>query len=178
MTKASRTVDQVTLPNYEEIELVWRDERAKTHKALWQGRAVVLKKCDVWNDSSVAKELMNEAGVYKRLQTLQGRYIPKLLLAGVTDGMDMVLVTEFVGADTSDELLDDSALVKIQEAMVAIHEMGASHRPENIIMQNHGLNAKFYFVDFGFLHFTVDKAELLEETETLNSLLRAMSSAC
>ncbi|KAF9163143.1 hypothetical protein DFQ26_002897 [Actinomortierella ambigua] len=164
MTKASRTVDQVTLPNYEEMELVWHDERAKTYKALWQGRAVVLKKCDVWNDSSVAKELMSEAS-----------------LAVVADGMEMVLVTKCVGKDIGQDLLDDSAVVKIQEAMAAIHEMGALYgdiRPENIIMQNHGLNAKFYFLDFGFLHFTVDKAELLEETETLNSLLRAMSSAC
>ncbi|KAF9163141.1 hypothetical protein DFQ26_002895 [Actinomortierella ambigua] len=122
--KAKNTMDLVTLPDFEEMELIWHDERAQTYKALWQGRAVVLKKCDVWNDSSVAKELMNEASVYKKLQILQGRYIPKLLLVGVADGMEMVLVTEFVGTDTGEDLLDDFAVVKIQEAMAAIHEMG------------------------------------------------------
>ncbi|KAF9165642.1 hypothetical protein DFQ26_009654 [Actinomortierella ambigua] len=179
-SKTSGTVDRVTLPDFEEMELISHGERAQTYKARWQGRDVVLKKCDVWNEGSVAEELKNEAGVYQKLQTLQGRYIPKLLLAGVADGVEMVLVTEFVGTDVSQDLLDDSAQVKIQEAMSAIHELGVLHgdiRPENIVMQNHGSNAKFYFVDFGLSHFTEDTAELLEETENLNSLVRSMSSA-
>ncbi|KAG0269463.1 hypothetical protein DFQ27_003375 [Actinomortierella ambigua] len=179
-SKTSGTVDRVTLPDLEEMELISHGERAQTYKARWQGRDVVLKKCDVWNEGSVAEELKNEASVYQKLQTLQGRYIPKLLLAGVADGVEMVLVTEFVGTDVNQDLLDDSAQVKIQEAMSAIHELGVLHgdiRPENIVMQNHGSNAKFYFVDFGLSHFTEDKAELLEETENLNSLVRSMSSA-
>ncbi|KAF9168327.1 hypothetical protein DFQ26_009546 [Actinomortierella ambigua] len=175
-----RTVDRVALPDFEGMELISYNERARTYKALWQGRAVVLKKCDIWNEGSVAEELKNEARVYKKLQTLQGRYIPKLLLAGVADGVEMVLVTEFVGADVSQELLDDSALVKIREAMATIHELGVVHgdiRLENIVMQDHGPNAKFYFVDFGFSDFTADVVELYEEKATLNSLLRVKSSA-
>ncbi|KAG0253177.1 hypothetical protein DFQ27_007628 [Actinomortierella ambigua] len=175
-----RTVDRVALPDFEGMELISYNERARTYKALWQGRAVVLKKCDIWNEDSVAEELKNEARIYKKLQTLQGRYIPKLLLAGVADGVEMVLVTESVGTDVSQELLDDSALVKIREAMAAIHELGVVHgdiRLENIVMQDHGPNAKFYFVDFGFSDFTADVVELYEEKATLNSLLRVKSSA-
>ncbi|KAG0319096.1 hypothetical protein BGZ99_005279 [Dissophora globulifera] len=179
-SKTSRTVDRVALPDVEKMELISHNERAQTYKALWQSRTVVLKKCDIWNQGAVAEELKNEVSVYQQLQTLQGRYIPKLLLAGVADGLEMVLVTEFVGTCIVQELLDDSAVVKIREAMAAIHELGVVHgdiRPENIVMQNRGPNAKFYFVDFGFSHFTVDKAELLEETETLEYLLETTSSA-
>lgn len=89
-------------------------------------------------------------------------------------------MTDFVGTDVSQELLDDSAERKIREAMSAIHDLGVVHgdiRPQNIVMQNHGPNAKFYFVDFGFSRLSVDETELLQETATLNSLLRHMATA-
>ncbi|KAF9327277.1 hypothetical protein BG006_009393 [Podila minutissima] len=177
---SSKTTSRVTLPDFEKMELISHNERAQTYKASWQGRDVVVKKCDIWNEGPVAEELKNEASVYQKLQTLQGRYIPKLWLAGVADGLEMVLMTDFVGTDVSQELLNDSAQRKIREAMSAIHDLGVVHgdiRPQNIVMQNHGPNVKFYFVDFGFSRFSVDKTELLQETATLNSLLRHMATA-
>ncbi|KAG0275633.1 hypothetical protein BGZ96_003720 [Linnemannia gamsii] len=88
----------------------------------------------------------------------------------------MVLVTDFVGTEVSQELLDDTAQRKIRGAMSAIHKLGVVHgdiRLQNIIMQDHGPGAKFYFVDFGFSRFTVDETELLDETANLNFLLRS-----
>ncbi|KAF9272511.1 hypothetical protein BGZ74_005221, partial [Mortierella antarctica] len=137
---SSKTTSRVTLPDFEKMELISHTERAQTYKASWQGHDVVVKKCDIWNEGPVAEELKNEASVYQKLQTLQGRYIPKLWLAGVADGLEMVLMTDFVGTDVSQELLDDSAQRKIREAMSAIHDLGVVHgdiRPQNIVMQNH-----------------------------------------
>lgn len=39
------------------------------------------------------------------LQTIQGRYMPELRIAGVADGMEMMLVTDFVRTDVSQERL-------------------------------------------------------------------------
>ncbi|KAF9975733.1 hypothetical protein BGZ73_000535, partial [Actinomortierella ambigua] len=85
------------------------------------GRPVlfVYKKCDVWNERSVIEELKNEMRVYQKLQSLQGRFIPRRLLTGVADGLEMVLVTEYVETDISQELLSGSSQMKIQEAMAA-----------------------------------------------------------
>jgi tRNA A-37 threonylcarbamoyl transferase component Bud32 len=162
------------------MELISHNGRAQTYKASWRGHDVILKKCDIWNEGPVAKELKNEAQVYQKQQALQGRHIPVLWLAGVADGLEMVLVTDFVGTEVSRELLDDTAQRKIREAMFAIHELGVVHgdiRPQNIVMQGRGPDAKFYFVDFGFSRFAADKTELLEETVTLNSVLRSMAVA-
>ncbi|KAG0195475.1 hypothetical protein BGX28_001302, partial [Mortierella sp. GBA30] len=175
---SSKSTSRVTLPDFEKTELISHNERAQTYKASWRGHDVIVKKCDIWNEGPVAKELKNEAKVYQKLQALQGRYIPELWLAGVADGLEMVLVTDFVGTEVSQELLDDTAQRKIREALSAIHELGVVHgdiRPQNIVMQGRGPDAKFYFVDFGFSRFTVDKSELLQETATLNSLLRSCS---
>ncbi|KAG0279434.1 hypothetical protein BGZ97_009575 [Linnemannia gamsii] len=101
----------------------------------------------------MAEELKNEAQVYQKLQALQGRYIPVLWLAGVADGLEMVLLTDFVGTQVSRELLADTTQRKIREAMFAIHELRVAHgdiRPQNIAMQGRGQDVKFYFVDFGF----------------------------
>ncbi|KAG0199630.1 hypothetical protein BGX28_007110 [Mortierella sp. GBA30] len=177
---SSKATSRVTLPDFERMELISHNERAQTYKASWRGHEVVVKKCDIWNECSVAEELKNEAKVYQKLQGLQGRYIPKLWLAGVADGLEMLLVIDFVGRDVGQELLDDSALGKIREAMSAIHEMGVVHgdiRPQNIVVQHQGLNTKFFFVDFGFSRFTVDKTELVQEKATLNSLLRNIAAA-
>ncbi|KAI8603387.1 kinase-like domain-containing protein [Dissophora ornata] len=162
------------------MELISHNERAQTYKASWRGHDVVVKKCDIWNKYSVAEELKNEAKVYQKLHRLQGRHIPKLWLAGIADGLEMLLVIDFVGTDVSQELLDDSAPIKIREAMSAIHELGVVHgdiRPQNIVMQHRGPNAKFFFVDFGFSRFTVDRTELFQEIATLNSLLRNIAAA-
>ncbi|KAF8926465.1 hypothetical protein BGZ47_002706 [Haplosporangium gracile] len=173
---SSKSTSRVTLPDFEKMELISHNERAQTYKASWRGHDVIVKKCDIWNEGSVAEELKNEAKVYQKLQALQGRYIPKLWLAGVADGLEMVLVTDFVGTEVSQELLDGTAQRKIREAMSAIHELGVVHgdiRPQNIVMQGRGPDAKFYFVDFGFSRITVSKTELLQEKATLNSLLRS-----
>ncbi|KAG0261429.1 hypothetical protein DFQ27_002952 [Actinomortierella ambigua] len=121
-------------------------------------------------------ELEHEARVYQKLKPLQGRYIPKLLLAGVADGMQMALVTDFVGTDVRQEFLDAVARRRIRKALFAIHKLGVAHgniELQNIVMRNHGPGAKSYMiVNFEDAEFTEDKAKLRREAATLRSLLR------
>ncbi|KAF9964324.1 hypothetical protein BGZ73_001913, partial [Actinomortierella ambigua] len=67
------------------MELISHGERAQTYRASWQGHDIVVKKCDVWNQGSVAEELKHEAMVYQWLESLQGQVIPEVWLAGVAD---------------------------------------------------------------------------------------------
>ncbi|KAG0357033.1 hypothetical protein BG005_003994 [Podila minutissima] len=176
----SKKTTRVVLPAFDSMELISYDERAQTYKASWQGVKVVVKKCDIWNQGPVVEELKHEARVYQVLQTLQGRYIPELRIAGVADGMEMMLVTNFVGSDISHERLDDSDQEKIRAALSAIHDLGVVHgdiRPQNVLVQHDGPNARFYLVDFGLSRITADKTELLQETAVLNSLLRNIATA-
>jgi tRNA A-37 threonylcarbamoyl transferase component Bud32 len=169
----------VVLPAFDSMELISHDEHAQTYKASWQGCSVVVKKCDIWNERAVAKELKHEARIYQVLRTLQGRCIPKLKIAAVADGMEMVLVIDFVGTDISQVHLDESDKGKIRAALCAIHDLGVVHgdiRPQNILVQHHGSNAIFYFVDFGLSRVTANKNELLQETAILNSLLRNVAT--
>ncbi|KAF9384816.1 hypothetical protein CPB97_005365 [Podila verticillata] len=170
---------RVILPAFDSMKLISHDEHAQTYKASWQGYNVVVKKCDIWNQGSVVEELKHEARVYQVLRTLQGRYIPELRIAGVADGMEMMLVTDFVGTDVSQERLDDSDQEKIRAALSAIHDLGVVHgdvRPQNILVQHDGPNARFYFVDFGMSWITADKTELNWEKDVLDSLLRDMAA--
>ena len=175
-----KTTARAVLPAFDNMELISHDERAQTYKASWQGRNVVVKKCDLWNERPVAQELKHEARIYQVLRTLQGRCIPTLRIAAVADGMEMVLVTDFVGCDVSRVRLDDSDRRKIREALSAIHDLGVVHgdlRPQNILVQRDGSTSSFYFVDFGLSRITTDKSELFQETAFLDSLLRNFTTA-
>ncbi|KAF9378893.1 hypothetical protein CPC16_011072 [Podila verticillata] len=173
----SKETTRVILPAFDSMDLISHDEHAQTYKASWKGHDVVVKKCDIWNQGPVVEELKHEARVYQVLRTLQGRYIPELRIAGVADGMEMMLVTDFVGTDVSQEHLDDSDQEKIKAALSAIHDLGVIHsdiRPQNILVQHDGQNARFYFVDFGLSRITADKTELNWEMDVLDSSLRDM----
>ncbi|KAF9153954.1 hypothetical protein BG015_002260 [Linnemannia schmuckeri] len=171
---SSKGTTRVVLPAFDNMELISHDERAQTYKASWQGRNVVVKKCDLWNERPIAQELKHEARIYQVLRTLQGRYIPTLRIAAVADGMEVVLVTDFVGCDISRVRLDNADQGKIRAALSAIHDLGVVHgdlRPQNILVQRDGSTSSFYFVDFGLSRITTDKSELFQETTVLNSLL-------
>ncbi|KAI1288192.1 hypothetical protein EDD11_010051 [Mortierella claussenii] len=159
------------------MKLISHDEHAQTYKASWQGCDVVVKKCDIWNERPVMDELKHEVKVYQVLQNLQGQCIPKLRIAGVADGMEMILVTDFVGTDVSQESLDDSDQHKIRAALAAIHDFGVVHgdiQPQNILVRRDGQDARFYFVDFGSSQIAANKSELQGEKEVLDTLLRNM----
>lgn len=152
----------------------YNEEGAQIVKALWKGYEVVVKKCDIYNQHAVVAELEHEAMIYEELQELQGECIPNLWIAGVANGLEMILVTEFVGTNISQERLDDSDRAQIRQALCTIHQLGIAHgdiRLENIVVQRNGLHARFFFIDFGMSYATEDRAKLSHEMKQLDLLL-------
>ncbi|KAF9138565.1 hypothetical protein BGX30_009003 [Mortierella sp. GBA39] len=175
----TKKTDRMILPAFDSMNLISRGEHAQTYKASWGGHNVVVKKCDIWNQRPVVEELKHEARVYQVLRTLQGQHIPELRFAGVADGMEMILVTDFVGSDVSHERLDDSDQEKIRAALSAIHDLGVVHgdiRPQNIVVQHDGPNVRFYIVDFGMSRIAADTTERDWEKDVLDSLLTDMAA--
>ncbi|KAG0062554.1 hypothetical protein BGZ89_010563 [Linnemannia elongata] len=168
-------VPRVVLPAFGKLErIVYKDEGAQTYRAWWQGCDVVVKKCDIWNQRPVVEELKHEATVYQYLEKLQGTAIPKLKIAGVSNGLEMVLVTDFRGHDISKERLEDSDRKKIRKALSAIHRLGVLHgdiRRQNILMKRDGSIKRFVIIDFGRSEFTTTKKKLQFEKAILNSEL-------
>ncbi|KAF8924316.1 hypothetical protein BGZ47_004112, partial [Haplosporangium gracile] len=164
-------VSRETVVALDNLELIsCDDESAQTYRASWKGRDVVLKKCDIWNQQPVMEELEHEARVYQALQKLQGHNVPKLNIFGIADGMEMILVTDFIGADISHQRLDNSDKKKIREALSAIHSLGVLHgdiRPQNILVKREGPVRRFFFIDFGLSMFTTDKEKLQQEADIL-----------
>ncbi|KAK3848213.1 MAG: hypothetical protein J3R72DRAFT_518899 [Linnemannia gamsii] len=75
--------------------------------------------------------------IYQMLQDLQGQYLPKLKIAGIADGIEMVLVTDFMGTDINQELLNASDHEKFQVALRAIYDFGVVRgdiQPHNILV--------------------------------------------
>ncbi|KAF9579955.1 hypothetical protein BGW38_003580, partial [Lunasporangiospora selenospora] len=177
---SSRTTARVLVPGFSDMQLISHDEGAQTYRATWKGYDVVVKKCDIWNQHLVMEELKHEARVYQQLRSIQGRYIPRLRMAGVADGMEMVLVTDHVGTDVSQERLDARDQEKIRAALCAIHDQGVVHgdiQPHNILVKrNNGLDDRFYFVDFGLSRTHTAKAQYRQENAVLESLLRGMNA--
>ncbi|KAF9898821.1 hypothetical protein EC991_010310 [Linnemannia zychae] len=175
----SQNTTRVVVPTFDCLELISHNEHAQTYKSSWQGCEIVVKKCDVWKERSVMEELRHEAMVYQVLQSLQGVCIPKLKIAGIADGMEMLLVTDFVGTNICQERLKDSDQEKIRAALSAIHDLGVVHGdilPQNIVVQRDDLNTRFYFVDFGSSWIAKDHADFQEDTVALERMLQHMAA--
>ncbi|KAF9912976.1 hypothetical protein EC991_007590 [Linnemannia zychae] len=158
----------LALDNLEFIS--YSEEGAQICGASWQGSNVIVKKCDIWNLGMVVEELKHEVRAYQVLQKLQWNQIPILKLAGIVDGMEMVLVTEFVGTNIRQEQLSRSDKIKIRDAFSAIHSLGVLHgdiRLQNILVQSDGRVRRFTSIDFGLPQFTTDKQKLQREAEVL-----------
>ncbi|KAG0277820.1 hypothetical protein BGZ97_009831, partial [Linnemannia gamsii] len=175
----SRNTTRVVVPTFDCLELISHDERAQTYKSSWQGCEVVVKKCDIWNERPVMEELRHEAMIYQVLRSLQGLCIPRLRIAGIADGMEMLLVTDFVGNSICQESLEGSDQEKIRAALSAIHDLGVVHGdilPQNIVVQRDGSNTRFYFVDFGSSWIATDHTDFQQDTIALERLLQHMAA--
>lgn len=143
---------------------------AATYTARWQGEPVVVKKCDVWKQESVAEELENEARIYTVLKDLQGIHIPKLKLEGIADGIDMVVVTEHIGRTIDHERLNDLDCQKIRKGLEEIHRRGVLHNdihPDNILLNNEDGERRFFFIDFGLSKRSGDFSHEMEKLQNL-----------
>jgi tRNA A-37 threonylcarbamoyl transferase component Bud32 len=176
-TRSNQSTERTVIPAFEKLNLIWYGERARSYSASWQGMDVIVKKCDAWKEPSVVKELEHEAEVYSVLQALQGRCIPVLRVAGIANGIEMILVMDFMGTNIVQEHLDCFDQEKIRTALSMIHNEGVLHgdiRPQNILGRRDGHDSRFFFIDFGLSSFTTDKVALRQEAQELDALLESM----
>lgn len=163
------------------MELIaWDGERTRVYRALWQGEDVVLKKGDVWNEPLAVEELEHETKMYRILRELQGKWIPRVKMAGILNGIEFVLATEFMGTDICNERLDRRDCMQIRTALSAIHNLGVLHgdiRPQNILVRRDGQKPQFAIIDFGLSKIAKDKKALKREAKRLESLLAALSQS-
>lgn len=139
---------------------------------------VVLKKADIVNRPEAVELMKHEILVYRHLQSLQGIHIPILRFAGVSDGIEFVLVTEYVGESIEKLTLSMEDCVMIVESLNALHDAGVVHgdvRLENITRLQHD-NGKheFRFIDFGLSKPTEGRDTQDEEMEKLEKILEAI----
>ncbi|KAF9186407.1 hypothetical protein BGZ49_004192 [Haplosporangium sp. Z 27] len=180
--RSSMVMAQLTEPrivqSFEKLKLIMKGEGARTYLASWHNELVVLKKCDIWNEYEIMKELVHEARIYNALERLQGLWIPKLKLAGISNGIEFVLVTEHVGRDISSSCLTASECTMIKTAFAEIHGSGVCHgdiRPQNIIIQRDSQKTHVMVIDFGASEMTTDRKKMRLECEELERILVRLS---
>ncbi|GJJ71714.1 hypothetical protein EMPS_04071 [Entomortierella parvispora] len=172
--RSTRSAD-LNFPPYDVLKVLsYYNDGAVVLRVSCLGKDVVVKKCDVHNEREIAKELLHEVAIYEELEELQGKFIPHVVFAGVSYGVEMVLATEFAGANIKERRLNEADRNKIREALKAIHEHGVVHgdlRLQNIVVQQENGHSKFFFIDFGRSFVTEDQTETQQEMEVLESLL-------
>ncbi|KAG0275158.1 hypothetical protein BGZ96_003902, partial [Linnemannia gamsii] len=144
---------------------MYNNAGAQTYKALWQSCNTV-KKCDIWNQPPVVKDLEHKATVYQYLEKLQGTFIPRLKMALMSNGLEVVLVTDFRGHIISQECLKDSDKETIRGALSAIHRLRVLHRDirsQNILVERNGSTKRFVIINFGRSELTANKRKLQQE---------------
>lgn len=163
-----------TAPSFRDMKWITQGNNSATFLAWWKGEQVVVKKCDVWRDTEGAEELEHEVKMYTALKSLQGRWIPRLEIEGVADGIDMVLVTEYVGRTICNEPLSESDCDQIRTAFAEIHALGIMHgdiRTQNIVVGQSNGQRRFWVIDFGMAKATSDTSKLSKEKQELERML-------
>jgi hypothetical protein len=115
----------------------------KAYTTIIDGINSVIKVADVSKQPEMREDLDNEAAIYSRLQSLQGRCIPRSLFVGdLWEGLLYGLATEKAGdtvASIGVENLSDSEKQSAMAALTAVHEGGVLHndiRLENLVRAN------------------------------------------
>ncbi|KAF9209733.1 hypothetical protein BGZ49_001803 [Haplosporangium sp. Z 27] len=171
--KSQHQPEAVTVPSFVNMELIapYSSERASTYSVCWRGEEVVVKKCDIWKRPHIMEELEHEARIYEVLK-LQGKWIPMMKIAGVSNRIDMVLVTEYWGYNIRNVHLRPSGYEKIRTALSKIHQLGVLHgdkSPGNILIRRDGPVTCFSIIDLGFSKLTSDNGSLQEEKKRIGS---------
>ncbi|KAF9920248.1 hypothetical protein FBU30_009961 [Linnemannia zychae] len=164
---------QVTVPRFENMTFIGHGDVA-VFSATWQGQDIFVKKCDIWKNRQGVEVIKHEVNMYYRLESLQGIYIPRMLIAGISDGIDMVLATENAGQSINDYTLNLLESQKIRMALSEIHRLGVCHgdiRAQNITVRQVGQESQVMFIDFGRSMTTDDREMLRQEERELEDLL-------
>ncbi|KAF8960738.1 hypothetical protein BGZ46_001509, partial [Entomortierella lignicola] len=166
------------VPTCQNMELIAVGSRARVFRTSWKGKAVIVKKCDMWNERQYIDALANEIKINNILQALQGIWIPKMRLGGIMNGFEIVLVTKYAGVNISNCHLTLADCNKIRDVLTAIHNCGILHgdiKPDNIVVERNGIRSRFTIIDFGLSRITNNKKTLQNEQDELDSILAMLS---
>ncbi|KAG0082964.1 hypothetical protein BGZ92_011203 [Podila epicladia] len=176
--KSTPVTSTTILPVFDMSNQLWSTDSSFAYKIHTPELGnVVLKKCDFMNGSQAAELMKHEIQVYRHLQPLQGVFIPRLHIGGLADGLEFVLVTEYVGKTIEELKLTFEDGETIIKCLAALHGAGVLHgniRPENIT-RLHGDNGmyEFRFIDFGFSKIGAKRWEYRREMVDLARMLEA-----
>ncbi|CAI2184945.1 14282_t:CDS:1 [Funneliformis geosporum] len=147
-----------------------------TYQCEFYGQAIALKALDLYKNSRFFYKMQNEIEIYKRLTTIQGMYIPKLVCYGYYGGgMGYIMGTTIVGTMLSFHKIEQWQKSNALKALKVIHSHNILHndiREGNILVNE---KSNIYIIDFG-MSIVTDKKKLFrrEESELSRLLNRYM----
>ncbi|KAF9313090.1 hypothetical protein BG003_005626 [Podila horticola] len=176
-TRASTTM---VLPAFNDtFQLLWSTDNSVAYRLNMRTLGdVVVKKADIVNQAVAVELMRQEIRIYHHMQSLQGTHIPKLHFTGIADGIEFVLVMEYVGKTIEKMKLSLEDCETIIAHMEALHDAGVVHgdiRPENITqLQKDDGSHEYRFIDFGHSKFTTVKRRHDHEMDQLENMLMDM----
>jgi len=112
----------------------------------------------------VYNEMLREFQAYRKLETLQGKVVPRLLNCGyLIRGIVFMLSTEWSGTQINQEALSPSQRREARDKLRKIHSLGVIHgdiHERNILINPARNGDSIVFIDFGFAKFRDDDANL------------------
>jgi hypothetical protein len=116
---------------------------------------LITKSADIVKRPELEKELNQEAAVYERLSSIQGKYIPEFLGVGEDNvhGFWYNLSTSYEGVDAEElPFLTEYEIAAALEALANIHKLGVLHgdlRVANVVVNREVSPPKVKIIDFG-----------------------------
>lgn len=170
-TRASKKID---FQEFELLQILGVGTTGRVLEANWRGQQVAVKCSDLSKRPKAERDLLNEVAIYRKLGSLQGLYLPRLLGSGYST-INFVIILELVGPVARLQDLSADERWKIVKGLQAIHHAGVLHNDirQGNILEHHCQHGRrgFRFVDFAWAEKTTDKAKLDAEMDQLTKLL-------
>jgi serine/threonine protein kinase len=167
-----RACNYLPLKDIHIIRALGHGESGSTFLATYCGESLVLKVCDLSKHAELRYQLEHEIYVYKLLQDLQGKSIPRLACWGRLDGSFIfALGTSMCGRPVELQGLTDLQKKEALDTLKSVHQYGIIHgdlRKDNILMNDDG---KIMLIDFGRATFARSNEEYNKEIGALKGML-------
>ena len=149
-TRASKKIRSsvpIELNIYELKQTVGMGSSGKVFRWTYKGQPVVVKLCDINQNKSGYKMMLAEVDVYERLNSIQGKFIPRIYFSGEVSNFFVICMDflEGVSMEPRDSMIKD----KLDEIRKELKSFGVVHddiRKENIIVSK---DSRVWLIDFG-----------------------------